>query len=294
MPGSDGLPYEVYKVLWPELGELLLDAVNAAVLAAVDGEAAAGPPSWREGIITLIYKGKGLPRDLLSSYRPITLLNCDWKITSKASANRFHRPLGFVVSPNQTAFVRGREIAENVLHHLTMAQWLQLDGRPAALAILDLEQAYDRVDRPFTLRTATAMGFGPGALAVMSMALAPSRAAVSVNGHLSTSVEVLGGLPQGDALSPLLWNLQLEPLTAHLQQLQSAGAFASPTLPDGRRAPASFAHADDTKLLVCNADADLPAALGAVDTFCRASNARRSTTRAGHRAKSADARPWAC
>ncbi|PNW82387.1 hypothetical protein CHLRE_06g278273v5 [Chlamydomonas reinhardtii] len=75
-PGSDGVPYEVYKVFWALLGPRLCAAAAAAFAAAADahdgGEmAAALPASWREGIITLIYKGKSLDRAELASYRPI-------------------------------------------------------------------------------------------------------------------------------------------------------------------------------------------------------------------------------
>ncbi|PNW69779.1 hypothetical protein CHLRE_20g751497v5 [Chlamydomonas reinhardtii] len=78
-PGSDGVPYEVYKVFWALLGPRLCAAAAAAFVAAADahdgGEmAAALPASWREGIITLIYKGKSLDRAELAAYRPITLL----------------------------------------------------------------------------------------------------------------------------------------------------------------------------------------------------------------------------
>ncbi|PNW83564.1 hypothetical protein CHLRE_05g234934v5 [Chlamydomonas reinhardtii] len=59
-PGSDGVPYEVYKVFWALLGPRLCAAAAAAFAAAADahdgGEmAAALPASWREGIITLIF-----------------------------------------------------------------------------------------------------------------------------------------------------------------------------------------------------------------------------------------------
>ncbi|PNW79989.1 hypothetical protein CHLRE_08g373414v5 [Chlamydomonas reinhardtii] len=91
-PGSDGVPYEVYKVFWALLGPRLCAAAAAAFAAAADahdgGEmAAALPASWREGIITLIYKGKSLDRTELASYRPITLLNCDFKMHSGKAAH---------------------------------------------------------------------------------------------------------------------------------------------------------------------------------------------------------------
>ena len=81
-PGPDGLPYEVYKVLWELLGPRLCAAAAASYLDAAGATdstamAAALPPSWLEGLITLIYKGNNLDKATLTSYRPITLLNTE-------------------------------------------------------------------------------------------------------------------------------------------------------------------------------------------------------------------------
>ena len=76
------------------------------------------PPSMRLGTITLLYKGKGLPRDQPGSYRPITLLNSDYKIISRALAGRWGMAAAEVVDPTQTAFIPGRWIGDNVLTHL--------------------------------------------------------------------------------------------------------------------------------------------------------------------------------
>ncbi|KAG2422789.1 hypothetical protein HYH02_015388 [Chlamydomonas schloesseri] len=139
-PGSDGLPYEVYKVFWALLGPRLCAAAAAAFAAAAgatDGAemAAVLPSSWREGIITLIYKGKSLDRAELPSYRPIALLNCDFKVVSKAISSRLQPALDAVVDPLQTAFITGRWIGDNALYHqglfflyfFLLIEWLRLD-----------------------------------------------------------------------------------------------------------------------------------------------------------------------
>jgi len=273
-PGSDGLPYEVYKALWPVAKDLLVAAANAALDAAMDSSLPPGQPaSWREGIISLFYKGKG-PRDQLASYRPISLLNADYKVVTKAIAARLQAPLAFAISPMQTAFLQGRQISSNVLYHLCSAISLSQQQQPAALLILDLEKAYDRVDRPFTLRVAEALGFGPGMMAMLRMAMAPARAAVTVNGLLSDWIQVHGGLWQGDSLSPVLWAMYLQPLTAYLQSQRDSGVLRTPKLADGDPAPAAAHHADDTKLLVQDADIDGPVAMAAVNLFCQAANAK--------------------
>ena len=101
-PGDDGLPYEFYVAFWRQLAPRLLAVLNAAFHGA---SAASLPLSMRSGRITLLYKGKGADRTLPSSYRPITLLNCDYKLAAAAIAARLGAPLGSVVDSSQTAFL---------------------------------------------------------------------------------------------------------------------------------------------------------------------------------------------
>ncbi|HSG19125.1 MAG TPA: reverse transcriptase domain-containing protein [Burkholderiaceae bacterium] len=282
-PGTDGIPYEVYKALWPVLGQWLLAATNAAF---ADAQAAAQlphaavqimaalPQSWREGIIALIYKGRRLPREALESHRPITLLNSDYKLVGKVFSNRLQPALAELIDNLQTAFLCGRDPRHNVVFLQSMLEWLASSGQQGALLLLDIEKAYDRVHRQWVLKVAQAMGFGPHTLVWMQLFLAEGRASVVVNGHQSVWFPVRNGLQQGSTLSPVLWTISLEPLTAYCHHLVCSGALHTPSLPDGTPAPPVSHHADDTHLLVTDADVDGPVVNEALALFCRASNAR--------------------
>lgn len=282
-PGSDGLPYEVYRILWPLLGPLLLAAANVAFMqGSVESGAAAAdslPLSWREGVISLIYKGKDLPRPHLSSYRPITLLQCDYKLVCKAISNRLQPALDYLVDPLQTAFISGRDIRDNILYHLALAEWVRHSEQPAALLMLDVEKAYDRVHRPWLYRVTEAMGFGPHMQRWLRLLTSDGSSCVVVNGHLSSPFPVRNGLQQGSTLSPVLWVLQLEPLTSYLHHLVSTGRLHTPSLPNGLPAPPVTHHADDTVLTVSDVDVDGPVAKAAVQLFCQASNARENASK---------------
>ena len=102
-PGSDGLPYEFFSQFWEVLGPELLAVLQEAFQAQ---HGLCLPTSMTRGVITLLYKGKG-SKALLDSYRPITLLNSDYKLLPKALATRFGPALQHVVDPTQTAFDRG-------------------------------------------------------------------------------------------------------------------------------------------------------------------------------------------
>lgn len=287
-PGTDGLPYEVYKALWPVLGKWLLAAANAAF---TDAQAAAQSPdpaaqmmaalprSWLQGIITLLYKGKRLPREVLTSHRPITLLNSDYKLVAKAFSNRLQPALAELIDALQSAFLCGRDPRDNVVFLQAMLEWLGASGQPGALLLLDVEKAYDRVHRPWVLKVARAMGFGPHTLVWMQLFMAEGTASVVVNGHQSAWFPVRNGLQQGGTLSPVLWTITLEPLTSYCHHLVRSGALHTPNLPDGTPAPPVSHHADDTHLLVTDADEDGPVANAALELFCRASNAKIHPTK---------------
>ena len=85
-PGSDGLPYEFYIRFWHLVGQQL----HLCLQEAFDSQDAQGlTRSQKTGTITLLYKSKGLPRDQVASYRPITLLNTDYKVMARALACRW-------------------------------------------------------------------------------------------------------------------------------------------------------------------------------------------------------------
>ena len=76
-PGTDGLPCEFYKVFWNDIGKLRLFSYDTGNLSI----------SQRRGIVKLIPK-KDDDLTSIKNWRPITLLNCDYKIASKAVASR--------------------------------------------------------------------------------------------------------------------------------------------------------------------------------------------------------------
>lgn len=159
-PGSDGLTYEVYIAFWAELGPLLVDAFNEAFLSSSSGNSCTAVPlldRQRLGLIVLIYKGGGKPRDDPDSYRPITLLNCvcagkrkkncDVKIITKILTARIGPVLNSVIDQTQTAFVPGRQIYDNVMYHLEEIDYLHEEQQPGVIVFLDFAKAYDRLDR---------------------------------------------------------------------------------------------------------------------------------------------------
>ena len=104
-PGPDGLHTELYKCNEKLFVPMLTSLFNEAL------ERGALPSSMKEGIITLLFKKKD-PRDI-RNYRPITLLNTDYKILARVLSERLKKMMDKFVGSQQTGFVPGRQITDN-------------------------------------------------------------------------------------------------------------------------------------------------------------------------------------
>ena len=80
-PGTDGLPCEFYKVFWSDVGRIFINSLNYSY------ESGRLSMSQRRGIIKLIPK-KDSDLNLFKNWGPLTLLNCVYKIATKAISNR--------------------------------------------------------------------------------------------------------------------------------------------------------------------------------------------------------------
>ena len=210
----------------------------------------------------------------MSAYRPITLLNCDYKIVARVLVQRMCPAAEAVVDLGQTAFLPGRWIGDNILHHLELVDYCLSEATPGCILFLDFEKAYDRVDRGWLLKCMQSLGFPQQAVRWVQLMLAGTRAAVMYHGHISPWFDVLSGAAQGSPLSPLLYVLAAQPLAAQLKKLQSLGHIDAIRMPDGSLAPPVHQHADDTTIHTATRQGAAVALREAVLPFGAASNAR--------------------
>lgn len=242
-PGLDGLTYEFYRAFWDLLGPAL-----AAMLEEVFSDPLATlPPTLTEGRVTLLHK-QGKDKTLPDSYRPITLLNVDYKLIARVIAKRLAPALNSVVDSSQTAFLPERWIGDNVSAHLEEIHYLEEVKEPGVLVFLDFEKAFDRVDRDYTALCLQRLGFGPCLLRWVKLLHSNTQVLVNVNGFHTRKFPVLSGVFQGSPLSPLLYVATTQPMSAHARSLARRREVRGLCFPDGSPAPLLHLHADDTSL----------------------------------------------
>ena len=152
IPGSDGFPMEFYVRFWDVLGDDLVRVLNSAY------DADELSTSQRRGLIIVLYKKS----DKLETknYRPISLLNMDYKIATRVLAGRLLSVISLIVGPHQTCGIPGRTISENLMFIRDLVEYAHRVDLPLALLSLDQEKAFDRVDWSFLQRILRHFGFG--------------------------------------------------------------------------------------------------------------------------------------
>ena len=137
-PGNDGITSEFYQYFWSDIGAMMVHGFNDAFYK---GELSS---SQKQAIITLIDKGKD--RLKLENWRPISLLNVDYKIVSKVMAQRLHDKIPKLVNLNQTGFVKGRFMNDTVRTLCDIIEYCKMSNTNGLLLMIDFEKAFDSLD----------------------------------------------------------------------------------------------------------------------------------------------------
>ena len=174
-PGPDGFTGRFYKACWSIIKNDIMVAISAVWSRRLRG---LGP--LNTAYITLIPKKEDAeqPKD----FRPISLVHSFAKLITKLLANRLAGQLNQMVSPNQSAFIKGRFIQDNFMLVQQTARFLHQQKQPRILLKLDISKAFDSVAWPFLLEVMQHLGFGQIWRDIISGLLCSSSTQVLLNG----------------------------------------------------------------------------------------------------------------
>jgi exonuclease III len=244
-PGSDGLNNNFYKAFWPNIKHLVISSINHSLKT---GHLSI---SQKQGIISLIPKpNKDTSR--LKNWRPITLLNQDYKYLAKCLANRCRKILPDIVGPDQTGFVPNRIIGTNIIKAQEMINICDDLGQEGLMVCIDFEKAFDRIEWRFIQESLEYFNFPPMMIKWIQTLYTDITTCIINNGHISRFFHPTRGVRQGCPLSPILFVI-----TAELLALKTRENPKILGLSTGKTTTKISQFADDTVFYLSNNKTDL-------------------------------------
>ena len=209
-PGTDGFSAEFYKFFWSDLGTEMTASFNYAF------QKGSLSISQKRGIISLIPK-KNKDKTLLENLRPISLLNVDYKILTKSIAKRLEKVLPKIINSDQTGYIKGRFIGENVRLIQDVMSHTKLEVKPGIAIFLDFRKAFDTIEWHYLRAALQTFNFGPDILNWFQVIYNQASSCVLHNGHASDFFLLERGVRQGCPLSGLLFVVGIELLARVLK-----------------------------------------------------------------------------
>ena len=177
-------------MFWTDIAELYVNAINKAYREGILSI------TQRRGIISLLPKGRK-SQLLLKNWRPITLLNCDYKIAAKAIAFRVKNLLPKIINNDQTGFLKNRFIGENIRFINDNIDFTEHKNLKGLLLFLDFEKAFDTIEWSFLYRALEKFNFGPSLIAWIKLFYTATNRCIINNGWSSGFFNLKRGLRQG-------------------------------------------------------------------------------------------------
>ena len=220
-PGNDELTKEFYETFWDDLKLLFKKVIDQIKISKKL------LTSKRQAVIKLIEK-KDRDKRFIKNWRPISLLNIDYKIISKLFATRLKDVLPSLISSEQTAYVAKRFIGEGgrlISDILEMSDKLNIKGY---LVTFDIEKAFDSLDHDFIIATLKKFGFKSNFINWIKIFLNDQESCVLNGGVTTKYFKLERGACQGDSISAYLFILALEILFILIknnENIQGIGIF---------------------------------------------------------------------
>jgi len=274
--GLDGCPYELWKALEKRHNNLRhknvpsFDVIKALTYLFQDIQeyGVDDRTNFTTGWMCPLFKKKD-PTDICN-YRPITLLNTDYKILTKVLALQLLDHVSQLVHPDQAGFIPNRSIFDHIRLAKAILNYTEVTEEDGAILALDQEKAYDKIRHNYLWKTLEAFRLPQPFIQTIKALYRNARTKVAINGVFSETFRVRRGVRQGDPLSCPLFDLAIEPLACCICADPNIKGIMVPGIENAIKI---MLFADDTDLFL-NKDDQLDHIQRILDKWCKGSGAR--------------------
>jgi len=261
-PGPDGISNTYIKKLFDIMGPLIIDAWRYSLQK--------NELMWshKNSFLRLIPKPGKDTREL-KNWRPITLSNCDHKLITKTYNSRLLNIIKDYITPTQTAYIKGRNIADNLrlLNALTKNGAINQDVNVSAVA-LDAQKAFDSVNHEYLCAILNKVGL-TNFVPIFKLLYKDLANDIIINGKAEVKFKIGNGVKQGDALSCSLFILAIEPVIRNIQANDDIIPVTCNRL--NYTWPKVLAYADDITVLTQNNHRSVQAIFSEYEKLSKAS-----------------------
>ena len=211
--GIDGIPYEFFKFGGEWAVRALFELYKQVWVEEVV------PAKWNESRVILLHKGGNKSKQLLKNYRPISLGNTMGKIFCSIINERFKRACdrSNVIGEEQNGFRRDRRGEDNIYIMRELIDRHNREKKTLYIGFLDIEKAYDRVNRDTLTYVLKKIGFPSKIYNIINSMYRNTKSKFTFGEIESDWVKVERGVRQGCVLSPLLFSIYTEELAARVR-----------------------------------------------------------------------------
>ena len=255
-PGSDGLSVEFYQAFWNDLKDLVLKSLNTAY------ETGKLSKSQRKSFLSLMFKKKD-PYDI-NNWRPISLLNVDYKIAAHCLANRIKPILPKIIHTDQNGFIKGRNINYNIRLIQDIIEYSEKQNIEGLILFLDFAKAFDTVEWGYMFTALKQFNFGESFLKWTQTLYNDNECSISNNGWISSPIKVSRGIKQGCPLSSLLFVITVETMAVKIRQEETLKGIK---LSVHHKSEFKISQLADDTTLFLKSKKDLTKALNIIEIF---------------------------
>ena len=207
-PGIDGLPFEMYKSVFPIIQEDYLAIQNCiwdreCLTNGMRCSVTRLPPKIKQGTPTVL------------QLRPISMQISDYGIRNRLIATRMSRVMSTILTSGQLCSQQEKNILFGITNILSSIEYVHYKGISAAIASFDMDHAFDRAYIPYIVQVLRHMNFGEKFIRIIIDSHTNITTKFILNG-LTEAVELLFSFRQGDPISMMLYLIYIEPLLVML------------------------------------------------------------------------------